>query len=278
MKSFLFGLMTLWALNASAARVDSIAIASAAMSTSVKTVVVVPDVALPYPAQNYPVIYLLHGYGGNEKSWITTKPDLPQIADERGVIFVCPDGKNSWYMDSPLDTLSKYETFVSIELVAYVDTHYPTLANREYRAITGLSMGGHGALYNAFRHKDVFGAVGSTSGAVDIRQRGSNYGLVSLLGNLSTHKENWESHSVHKQIEMIKNGDLAIYFDCGVSDFCFPLNEALNRALWEKGIDHEYTTRQGNHKHAYWNNAIDYHILFFCKFFNKETGNVETEK
>jgi S-formylglutathione hydrolase FrmB len=269
MKKFLFGLMTFWALSATAARVDSIAIPSAAMNTTVKTVIVVPDAAIPYPAQNYPVIYLLHGYSGNEKSWITTKPDLPQIADEQGVIFVCPDGKNSWYFDSPLDTLSKYETFISLELIAYVDAHYPTLPDRENRTITGLSMGGHGALYNAFRHKDVFGAVGSTSGAVDIRQRGSNYGLVSLLGDPSTYPENWETYSVHKQIERIANGDLEIYFDCGVSDFCFPLNEALNAALWEKSIDHEYTTRQGSHNHAYWNNAIDYHILFFCKFFKK---------
>ncbi|MDR0582076.1 MAG: esterase family protein [Prevotellaceae bacterium] len=278
MKSFLFGLMTLCVFNAGAARVDSVAIVSAAMNVPVKTVVIVPDAVRPHPAQNYPVIYLLHGYSGNEQSWITTKPDLPRIADERGVIFVCPDGKNSWYLDSPMDTLSKYETFISVELVAYVDTHYPTLAGRAYRAITGLSMGGHGALYNAFRHKDVFGAVGSTSGAVDIRQRGSNYGLVNLLGDLSTHRENWESRSVHKQIALIGNGDLAIYFDCGVSDFCFPLNEALHRALWEKGIDHEYTTRQGAHNHTYWNNAIDYHILFFCKFFHKEVGNAGTGK
>jgi enterochelin esterase-like enzyme len=71
------------------------------------------------------------------------------------------------------------------------------------------------------------------------------------------------------QIEKISNGDLAIVFDCGVSDFCFPLNEALNKELWDKGIDHEYTIRQGAHNGAYWKNSIDYHILFFSKFFAK---------
>jgi S-formylglutathione hydrolase FrmB len=256
-----------------AARVDSITIESKAMKTSVKTIAILPNVALSVPAQHCPVIYLLHGYSGNEKQWIEIKKDLPQIADEKGIIFVCPDGKNSWYLDSPLDKTSQYETFISIELVQWIDKNYNTLADRNHRAITGLSMGGHGALYNAFRHKDVFGAVGSMSGAVDIRQRGDNYGLVRLLGDVNQNKENWETHSVLNQINNISNGDLAIYFDCGVSDFCFKLNEALSEALWSKGIDHEYSIRHGQHNAAYWRNSIDYHILFFSKFFKINTTN-----
>jgi S-formylglutathione hydrolase FrmB len=170
----------------------------------------------------------------------------------------------------PLDKTSQYETFISSELVTYIDEHYNTLADRKYRAITGLSMGGHGALYNAFRHKEVFGAVGSTSGAVDIRQRNDNFGLVHLLGDMEQNKENWEKHSVLNQIDNLSNGDLAIYFDCGISDFCFKLNESLNQALLNKGIDHDYTIRPGEHNAPYWQNAIDYQILFFCKYFKKD--------
>ncbi|MDR1436493.1 MAG: esterase family protein [Candidatus Symbiothrix sp.] len=262
-----FGLLMALAFTAWAAQIDSISIESKAMNTSVKTLVILPGIALKTPAQPCPVIYLLHGYSGNEKQWIGIKPDLPQIADEKGIIFVCPDGKNSWYLDSPLDKTSQYETFISAELIQYIDKNYHTLADRRHRAITGLSMGGHGALYNAFRHKDVFGAVGSMSGAVDIRQRGDNYGLVHLLGEITQNKENWEAHSVLNQINTLSNGDLAIYFDCGVKDFCFKLNEALDEALWSKNIDHDYTIRQGEHNAAYWQNAIDYHILFFAKFF-----------
>jgi S-formylglutathione hydrolase FrmB len=258
------------AFAAQAARVDSIAVESQAMNTKIKTIVIIPDKALNAQAQGCPTVYLLNGYDGNEKQWPGLKSDLPKIADEKGIIFVCPDGKNSWYLDSPLDKTSQFETFISVELIRHIDKNYSTLADRKHRAITGLSMGGHGALFNAFRHKDVFGAVGSTSGAVDIRQRGSNYGLINLLGDISKNPENWETLSVLKQIEKISNGDLAILFDCGVSDFTFPLNEALNKALWDKGIDHEYIIRQGNHNAAYWRNAIDYHILFFSKFFSLE--------
>jgi S-formylglutathione hydrolase FrmB len=205
---------------------------------------------------------------GDETSWLGIKPNLPEIADEKGMIFVCPDGKNSWYLNSPVDKKSQYETFISSELVQYIDRNYHTLKDRKFRAITGLSMGGHGALYNAFRHKDVFGAVGSMSGAVDILFIEENLGLTALLGNKKDHITNWENASVMTQLDKVANGDLAIYIDCGVSDFLFDSNEKLNKALWEKEIDHEYTTRQGVHDAAYWNNSIDYHLLFFSHFFS----------
>jgi S-formylglutathione hydrolase FrmB len=266
----IFFSLWLFAFTANAARVDSIAVQSNAMKTKVKTIVIVPDKALKAQAVRCPVIYLLHGYSGNETDWISRfKSNLPEIVEEKGIIIVCPDGKNSWYLDSPLDKTSQYETFISSELVGYIDLNYNTIADRNHRAITGLSMGGHGALFNAFRHKDIFGAAGSMSGAVDIRQRGDNYGLVKLLGDISQNKERYEQLSVLNQIDKLSNGDLAIAFDCGVSDFCFPLNEALNKALWDKGIDHEYTIRQGKHTGEYWRNSIDYHILFFSKFFNR---------
>lgn len=91
------------------------------------------------------VVYLLHGYGGNETTWPSLKPELKDYADRENLIFVCPNGENSWYWDSPLNEDSQFETFVSRELVSYVDGHYRTLPSREKRAITGLSMGGHGA-------------------------------------------------------------------------------------------------------------------------------------
>lgn len=76
-----------------------------------------------------------------------------------------PDGANSWYWDSPLDPASQFETFVAQELPDWIDARYLTIPSREGRAVTGLSMGGHGALWVALRHKDRFGAAGSTSGA-----------------------------------------------------------------------------------------------------------------
>jgi S-formylglutathione hydrolase FrmB len=248
--------------------IDRIAIPSKANGISVNTIVILPNKALGERAQNSPVVYLLHGYDGGETDWLAGKKNLPQIADEKNIIIVCPDGKNSWYLDSPIKKDNQYETFISSELVDYIDKHYRTIPHRNYRAITGLSMGGHGALYNAFKHSDVFSAVGSMSGAIDLKQKDNNYKLTSLLPSM-THgnSDNWGSHSVMAQVANLKNQDLAIIIDCGIKDFTFLYNEAVHKALVKKGIDHDYTIRPGTHSWDYWKNSIDYHLLFFSKYF-----------
>lgn len=256
-----------FALTLQAARVDTLMVKSPSMNKEVKVVCVLPDKALG--KQACPVAYLLHGYGGNALTWITLKPELPQIADEKGIIFVCPDGKSSWYWDSPQNPSSRYETFISSELVAYTDAHYATIPDRKARAISGLSMGGHGALWNAIRHKDVFGAVGSMSGGVDIRPFPKKWEMSKQLGEIAGNEDVWDAHTVVNQLDRIENGDLAIIVDCGEADFFLEVNKDLHKRLLERKIDHDFITRPGGHTGTYWNNSIDYHILFFDKFFKK---------
>ncbi|WP_274972242.1 alpha/beta hydrolase [Bacteroides fluxus] len=268
-RKILFGsLMLLLAVAVQAARVDTVMVKSPSMDKDVKVVYVLPDKAIDGKA--CPVVYLLHGYSGNALTWITLKQELPLLADEKGIIFVCPDGKNSWYWDSPKNSSYRYETFVSSELVEYTDTHYATIPHRKARAISGLSMGGHGALWNAIRHKDVFGAAGSMSGGVDIRPFPKNWEMSRQLGEFDANREVWDSHTVVNQLDKIENGDLAITVDCGEADFFLEVNKDLHKRLLERKIDHDFTTRPGGHNGTYWNNSIDYHILFFDKFFNKK--------
>lgn len=247
-----------------AAKVDTVMIHSNAMNKKVQAVIIVPQ-----ENKKYPVVYMLHGYDGNAKSWINVKSDLPRIADEKGIIFVCPDGKNSWYWDSPKNPFYRYETFISYELIKYIDSHYQTIANRRGRAITGLSMGGHGAMWNALRHKDIFGAVGSTSGGLDIRPFPNNWNLDKQLGKETDNRDIWEKYTVINQIDNLKNGDLAIIFDCGYADFFFEVNNSFHNKLLKYRIDHDFLVRSGGHTSEYWNNSIDYQILFFKKFFDK---------
>lgn len=258
-----------WAFSTYAARVDTLLIHSASMNKEVQVIVIVPDAALGSGAMASPTLYLLHGFGGRAITWPSLKPELPQIADEKGMIFVCPDGKNSWYWDSPKDATYRYETFVSLELVSYIDKHYATVAHRKGRAITGLSMGGHGALWNAFRHKEVFGAAGSTSGGVDIRPFPTNWEMAKQLGEYADNKQVWEEHTVINQVEKLANGDLALIIDCGMSDFFLEVNLKLNEQLLARKIDHDFIIRPGGHTGTYWNNSIDYQILFFDKFFRQ---------
>ena len=129
-KLLLIALLLVWVAPSFAAKVDTLLIKSPSMNKDVQVVVVTPDAALGKKAVACPTIYLLHGYGGNAKTWIDIKPNLPQIADEKGIIFVCPDGKNSWYWDSPINPSFRYETFISSELVKYIDEHYKTTADQ----------------------------------------------------------------------------------------------------------------------------------------------------
>ena len=138
-----------------------------------------------------------------------------------------------------------------------------------HRAITGLSMGGHGALHTAMRHKDVFGAAGSTSGGVDIRPFPQNWNIKDELGEMAANKQVWDEHTVVNNNSRIENGDLALIIDCGEADFFLEVNKDLHKRLLGRGIDHDFITRPGAHNKEYWANSIDYQLLFFKKFFSK---------
>lgn len=267
-------MIILWgclSVSLQAARVDTLKVTSRVMQKELPVLVVVPD------ADGHdvrcPVVYLLHGYGGNEGSWLAINPTLLEKADRDRTIIVCPDGQNSWYWDAPLKKDSRFETYVSRELVYYIDQHYPTIARREGRAITGYSMGGHGAFWLAFRHKQVFGAAGSTSGGVDIRPFPENWEMKDLLGEEADNPSVWDRYTVTNQLDSIKNGDIALIFDCGTSDFFFDVNRHLHEEMLKRGIGHDFIVRSGVHNGEYWANAIEYQWLFFQRYFQQHRKN-----
>ena len=84
---------------------------------------------------------------------------------------------------------------------------------------------------------------------------------------MNSNMDVWNNHTVINQLDKIKNGDLAIIFDCGSGDFFFEVNNNLHEELLKRGIDHDYITRAGVHNGKYWNNSIEYQWHYFCKFF-----------
>lgn len=219
---------------------------------------------------NYPVLYLLHGYSGNEKDWISKVPGIKDYSDLYQFIIVCPDGGfSSWYFDSPVDKSMKYETYMAHELVAWVDQNFKTIKNRSGRAITGLSMGGHGALYLAICNQDVFGAAGSMSGGVDIRPFPSNWDLQKRLGSYAENKDQWEDNTVINLIYKLNGNSLNISFDCGTEDFFYRVNCQLHEKLLERNIPHDFTVRPGGHSWEYWANSIAFQSVFFHHYFEK---------
>ncbi|HVI47617.1 MAG TPA: alpha/beta hydrolase family protein [Chitinophaga sp.] len=255
--------------GAQAADVDTISIPSAAMRRSYKCVVVTPA-SYKSGTQRYPVVYLLHGYAGNYANWITKVPAIRELADAYQCMIVCPDGAfGSWYFDSPIDSNMRFETYVGKEIPAYIDQHYQTLPDRGHRAIAGLSMGGHGALYIAMRHTDTFGAAVSISGGVDLRPFPKNWDIAKRLGPPGENGINWNGYTVIDQADHLKPGTLAISVDCGVKDFFVDVNRELHKKLLQLDISHDYTERPGGHSWEYWGNSIHYQLLFLHRFFQQ---------
>ena len=259
MKRLLLLWVALVALGeASAARIDTVAVHSTAMQRDLPALVIVPEVAA---TQAMPVLYLLHGYGGDECQWQEIT-DLRPLADRFGMIIVCPDGEKSWYWDSPLKPESRFETFVAEELTHWVDAHYHTIASREGRAITGLSMGGHGGLWLGIRHRECFGAAGATAGGVDIRPFPDAW-------RMKKNRKRWNSHTVINEIETLQNGELALVIDCGYGDFFYEVNQNLHKKLRKLGIDHDFYVRPGRHHSSYWKVSLPYQMLFFERYFRQ---------
>lgn len=263
------------------AKTDTIEVFSRAMNKPLKATVVLPS-GIEDKNQDFPSVYVLHGAWGNYMDWHknVTKPNLLQnLADQYQMILITPGvAPFSYYYDSPLMDSVQYETYISKELIPFVDQNYPTIKDKNARAITGLSMGGHGAMMIAAKHPDLFSAAGSMSGVMNIDVR-------TWIGNESTQEERRKS-----QIEMLgdinydypfspytavglisemKENKIALLIDCGVDDFLIETNRQLHQLLLENGTPHEYTERPGAHTWDYWTEALPFHILFINQVFEK---------
>lgn len=268
-KIFSVGFVLLIVVTLHAGTVDTVSIYSKSMQKNSKCVVIKP--AKTKGIKAWPVVYLLHGYSGNFGNWINKVPALKNYADEYKVMIVCPDGDySSWYIDSPVDSAMRYETYISQEVPAYIDAHYPTIKNRKARAITGLSMGGHGGLFLGFRHADLFGACGSMSGGVDLNASRNKYDIIKRIGDTISYTNNWKQYSVINVVEKYPADSLAIIIDCGTEDFFYSINHALHKKMLKLKIPHDYIERPGKHDWSYWGNAVKYQLLFFSIYFTKK--------
>ncbi len=136
-----------------------------------------------HSTSRYPVLYLLHGYSGNNTDW-TLLTNLSAYAARYPLIIVMPDGSNGWYVNSASDPKQKFEDQIIKDLIPYVESHYRTIPLRRARAIAGLSMGGYGAMFLGLKHYQMFTAVASLSGAV-----GAAHGLLPPPGPKATQKD-----------------------------------------------------------------------------------------
>jgi len=214
--------------------------------------------------RRYPVLYLLHGNSGSYEEWpaygLIDRADRMIAAYEiLPLIIVLPQGDFSYWLnlvDGPA-----YGDYLRADLVRHISFTYRILPGREHRAIGGLSMGGTGALVQAFRYPQEFGVVGAHSpslpqeGTRDFLGEGRDFAIrdpISLAAQANRLPEQW------------------IWIDVGDEDDWLPRAERLSETLDERGIDHQFHVRPGDHYEGYWRRMVPQYLRFYDAALNPE--------
>ncbi len=238
--------------------------------------------------RRYPVLYFLHGLGQNEQTLFSTGgwsviEDLRRQHKIDDFLVVAPEGKRSFYVNSPGDSF-RYSDFFLQEFIPYIESKYRVRPGRKGRAITGVSMGGYGALRFAFAHPELFSAVSAQSAALitqtpqELSAAGhSGSPLGRLMGPAFGEPINvphWQENSVFVLARKNQSGlkNLAIYFNCGQQDdFGFEDGAAaLHQQLQAEGVKHEYHSYPGDHSLTYFLSHMGEVMEFHSRAFEQK--------
>lgn len=246
-------------------KVDTISIPSSVMNKSFNAIVFLPS-NYNHTDKSYPVLYLLHGHSSDPSSWFFVIPKIREWADKYQMILVCPDGDyDSWYLDGPAKTDRKFETYIAKEVPKFIDQCYRSLKGRESRGISGISMGGHGAIYLAHKHPEIFSCIGSSSGGLDLIPFYREWNLYQLLGDPNKNKLLWQQSSCLYLINKHSFKYQKLYIDCGTEDFFLDVNRNFHQKLKSFQIPHIYVESKGDHSIPYWKAAYEKQIVFFSE-------------
>lgn len=238
-----------------------------------------------HPPERYPVLYFLHGLGANEQSLFNSGgwdliQDLWAQKQIAPFLIVAPDGKRSFFINSA-DGRVRYSDFFIREFIPFIEAHYSVRRERSARAITGVSMGGYGALRFAFAYPQLFSAVSAQSPALMTESpqemdAGMHTGapLAQIVGSVFGNPINvahWKANSpfVLAKQNRARLLHLAIYFNCGRNDdFGFEKGaSALDRQLRAERIPHEFHLYPGDHSAAYFLQHLGETLKFHSRAF-----------
>ena len=241
--------------------------------------------ATQHPAKRYPVLYFLHGLGDNEQTlfnsggW-TLLDDLRRQRKMGDFLIVAPEGRRSFYINSA-DGSTRYSDFFLQEFLPHIEGKYRIRLGRAGRAISGISMGGYGALRFAFARPDLFSAVSAQSAALitespqtldSASRTGSPLAgvLAAVFGNPIA-VPHWNANSpfllAKRNAATLKK--MAIYFNCGQDDnYGFEIGAtALHDELQKEGVKHEYHAYPGDHSLSYFLSHFGEVMEFHSKAF-----------
>ena len=261
---------------------------STILGKSVKYTVYLPA-DYDHSERNYPVVYLLHGYTDDNTGWLQFG-EVNRYADQAiadgtipPMIIIMPNADSSWYINS-YDGKEKYEDFFIKEFMPAIEKSYHIKAEKKYRGIAGLSMGGYGTLVYSLKYPQLFAAAAPLSAAVfddaamttmpDNNYEGA-FGQLFGRGLKANDRMNkaWYDNSVLKIVETKSTDDLKkvrYWIDCGDDDFLTKGNCLLHILLTDKKVPHEYRVRDGAHNWTYWRTGITDALKFIGDSFRQK--------
>ncbi len=245
-----------------------------------------PDYALS--TRRYPVVYLLHGYTDDESAWIQfgeVNMAVDRAIAEREIpplVIVMPDGGVTFYINDHQNKV-RYEDMFTQEFIPHIDTTFRTRPAKEFRGVSGLSMGGWGSLMMAMRHPDLFAACAAFSSAIwtdedfiSIEDKMYERIISPLLGaglagkdRLTPHYRAYNPLDLAKSTSVESLKKVRYYIDCGDDDFLFKGNAALHIILAGRKIPHEFRSRDGAHTWSYWRTGIVDGLKFIGQSFHR---------
>ena len=232
--------------------------------------------------RSYPVLYLLHGAGDNQTGWVQFG-EVKLIADKAiaegkctAMIIVMPDADTgqSGYFNSPKGDWN-YEDFFFQEFMPTIEKTYRIRADKRYRAIAGLSMGGGGTFMYALHHPELFSSACPLSaycGPLSIEELARPW-EKQLDGLSDDQKQKYFAR--HSALELIKampddqKKAVRWYIDCGDDDFLYEGNCLVHIAMRKKDIPHEFRIRDGVHSWTYWREALPTVLEFVSQSFHQ---------
>ena len=232
---------------------------SAALQREMPYQVVLP-VGYGAGQQRYAVLFLLHGWQGDETNWVKLT-HLVELASQYPLIVVTPRAGNSWYVNSATHADARYADYIMNDLIADVDAHYRTIATAHERAIAGLSMGGYGAMLFTLRHPGTFGFTGSISGAF-----GGPSGIERVMPGLQPSTD--EAYGALNSATR-KDNDLDpliaaaspkltpyLFLECGTVDPLLEENRHVVAELATHQLAYEYHELPGAHTWSFWDHSL----------------------
>lgn len=230
------------------------------------------------PEKTYPVLYLLHGGGGSHKDW-PSRGHLADVAnilidtnDACDMIIVCPEAGKTFmnYFNSP-DWM--YEDYFFEELIPHIETIYRVNAEKKYRAIAGLSMGGGGTVTYASHHPEMFVSAYTMSGYFKRQDElfwiNFDDPIQKKVHQLveDNNCEKYVQNADKEKIEAMKT--VKWFIDCGDDDFTFGPNLEFIKAMKEADIPYQLRIRDGGHSWEYWHSALYIALPYISNFFRE---------